>query len=141
MNEALITLYQHFGNAGRSTEVSVYLERRMRIKQILIYSSHRVIHADNCQRRKTECGLKQAIRMISILKTCPTSYFPRTAPSCSHISTRFECLLCCISKQRIAMIRDLIAGIQSYQLRKMTVFITFEIQFSLILLPLFNLPP
>ena len=36
MDESHVTLHQHFGNTGCTTKVTVYLERRMRTKQVRI---------------------------------------------------------------------------------------------------------
>ena len=39
MQGTVMTLKKHFGNAGRTAEVSVYLERRMSIEKVRICTS------------------------------------------------------------------------------------------------------
>ena len=72
-----MTLKQHLGNTGCSAKVSVNLERRMCIPQII-------------QRTVLQQIAKQGISMITIMQTRPLIQLPAHAPTGSPVTTMHQ---------------------------------------------------
>ena len=120
-----MALNQHFSNTGSSTEVAVYLERRMCIEQIRISTSiasartpHRCISGKERKhiRNNLEC-------MVPIPKPCPEIDFPSKTPAGSHIPPLLKSHLGGIEKLRCIKGIYLIGRIKPVQMRYMTMFV------------------
>src|SRR4051812_8676018 len=114
---AQMALHQHFGYTCSSRKVAIYLEWRMRIKEVWIgAASAFTVGAGIVQQMPDEC-----IGMIAIQQTRPPVDLPSTAPAGAGISSYLQRFLCGCKELRRIVLRDLAARMQTKQVRYMAV--------------------
>ena len=110
MKGSVVALHQHFGHASGETKVAVNLEWRMRIEEVWINTFRKHV-------------LDDFVSMVTIEQTCPQVDFPSGRPSCSFVATLDECCFNSLEQCRLAVRRNLIAGIQTISMRDVTMLV------------------
>ena len=88
MNPAGMTLEQHFCNACGSSEIAVYLERRMRIEHIRVCAASFIIRF-TCI-RYPQLSAEHLVGMVTVLETCLEIDFPAHRPAGSAVAAHFK---------------------------------------------------
>lgn len=82
IDESIVALHEHLGYTGHTTEVSIDLERRMRIEEVGICATFLLLIA-----HEGELVSDQLVSMIAIEHTCPQAHFPSHAPTGGRVAT------------------------------------------------------
>ena len=106
-----MTLHQHLGNTGRTTEVSVDLERRMRIEKIGICTSVLAFFIG----RRTYLFGNQLISVVTIEQPRPETNFPTHRPAGRMVAATVKRFLGSLHQHR-RIIGDLPTRIESPQM-------------------------
>ena len=94
----IMALQQHFSHTCRIAEITVYLERRVCIKQIGIGTAFGKFPHFVVARKNTKHVLYNFISMITVEHTCPEVYFPTDTPTCRSVTPLQKCVFSCLKK-------------------------------------------
>ncbi len=103
MYGSVVALQEHLGDTCCSPEVSVNLERRMRVEEVGECAAVGVLAGGILVRQQLQHVLDDGKGVVAVEHTRPEAYLPPEAPSCSLVATVGECLLGCGEKIVVAV--------------------------------------
>src|SRR5574344_899059 len=121
MYSTVMALQEHLTDTRRYAEVTVNLERWMRIKQVGIGSSLGVFLLHVIIRQDMQHVLDNLQCMVTILHSGPEIGFPTQTPSSSHITTLYQGGTGSLKEFGMCIGRYLIRWIESIEMGDMTV--------------------
>ena len=90
--EAVVTLKEHLGNACRTAEVAVDLERRMGVEEVRI-SAAPLLHGTEDEKSvggERQLVLNEFVSVVAVEQTCPRTDLPTHAPAGRDIAASLE---------------------------------------------------
>ena len=120
-----MTLHQHLGDTGCTAEVTIYLERWMRIEEIAIGSTFLLVQSvgEEVVIGQGQLVMNQLISVITIQKTSPETNLPSHRPTCTRVATMYERSTGCIEEFRSLLRCNLITWIERIEMTYMTMII------------------
>ena len=106
---SVVALHEHFIHARNCTEVTVNLERRMRIEKVIIGLARSQEHTDHL------------VGMIAIVHTSPEVDFPGKGPTRRIVAALFQRNACALDQVRSIFVVNLGAREKTVQVRNMAV--------------------
>ena len=106
-----MALHEHFVHARDCTEVTINLERRMGIEQVVVSLARREKHANH------------SVSMVAIVHTGPEVNLPSERPAGSIVTALLQCDACTLDQVRSFFRGNLSAREKAIQVRNVAVFI------------------
>ena len=121
MYGSVVTLQQHLGDAGRGTEVSVDLERRVGVEEVRECAAVWILAGSVLRWQQSQHVLEDGQGMAAVEHTCPEAYLPSEAPSCGLVTTVGQGLFGCGEEFVVVVGTDLVGGKESVEMGDMPV--------------------
>lgn len=118
-----MTLQQHLGDACRSAEIAVNLERRVSIEEVRIGAAVGILSCSIVAGQQLQHVFQNGEGMIAVKHTCPEADFPAEAPARGSIAAVGQCLLGSGEEFVMAVRRNLVRGEQTVEVGDMAMFL------------------
>ena len=123
MDGTIVALYQHLSYAGSTAKVAINLERRMGIEEVGIGAAIGIGARLAIIGKKTEHVGDNLEGVVTIEHTRPEIDLPSQAPTCCHVTTLIQGISCSSEEVGVSVGGHLVGGIESVEMRDMTMLI------------------
>ena len=121
LDDRILALHQHLGNACRATEIAIDLERRMSVEEVGVGAAAQLGFVRHIAFvRQTQLVLDELVGMVAIEETSPQTDTPAHCPTCRDVATMFEADLCRLGEVGRIACRNAIAGEKAVEMTHMT---------------------